>query len=1081
MPKSSVNSRLPLARLLLAIAAGLALPLALHCKPSPPLPQSAPADISQLPPEIQSQLTQLRATLQSAITARDARTASKTLNQIAAIWMQAGNPQNAQQAFTKALEAAKLATDAEDGVAALNGLANLARLQGQTQQALDGYTRALQVATAQGVTAGKADALNGLALLYAAQRQPAKAFEYANQALTIRRSMGDHAGEAAILAEIAKAYSAAGDKQKALDYAHQAYDAFGAAADLRGQATALIGIGDIYASLRDRQAEDYYAQALAIARKSNFPRIQAFALNNIGLVEGQKGESQKALDNFNQALSLFQRLNMPDRVGLTLGQIGVAWATLGNEQKALESLSRALPIVRSAGNRDDEGSVLNFLGMFYQWLGNKQKAIEYYGQALPLLIAARDSGTGVILLNNLGQLYVEMGNPDKALEVLNQLLTLQQSFPNRRSEGMARITMGLAYQKKGDNQDALKSLAQGLEILHREDDVRDEANAQIALANLYLDRGDTANALANFIQAMPLAKATNDPLILSPVLYGMMRSHKAQPRLAIFYGKQSVNLLQQVRSTMRGMQQGVQSTFVTSKANIYHDLADLLVDQGRLPEAQEVLALLKNQEYSDYVRGAATDTLSPLTLTPAEKQAEAEYQSSTATLVAAGDQWAQLRKNTARTPDQEKQFQQLSDQLKQAGKGLDAFYTRLYDLFGKSNTANNQVREVKGPVSELKRIIAKMPRTVALYTLVGTDRTSIIVIAGSADVPAVVRESKISSAELNKIIEAFQQALRQPGQDPRTPAHDLYNVLIAPVKADLDQAKADTLVWSLDGALRYVPMAALYDGKQYLVENYNNVTISPASIAHLAQPPDLSNITTVAMGISQRYEDTLPPLPAVAHELNDVVKDDKVQGANGALAGTILLNGQFTEKALENQLGAQPEVIHIASHFVYSPVGDASQSYLLLAGDGGAGFHLTVENFRDNPNLSLSETALLTLSACETGMSSNAGDGKEVDGLGMTAEYKGAKAVISSLWSVNDASTGQLMGDFYKRWAEGAGKVTKVEALRQAQLDLLLGKSRPQGNGSERGFTEAVPQPAAPAGYAHPYYWAPFVLMGNWK
>ena len=227
----------------------------------------------------------------------------------------------------------------------------------------------------------------------------------------------------------------------------------------------------------------------------------------------------------------------------------------------------------------------------------------------------------------------------------------------------------------------------------------------------------------------------------------------------------------------------------------------------------------------------------------------------------------------------------------------------------------------------------------------------------------------------------------------------------------------------------------------------------------------------------------MPALPAVEGELDDVVKDAKVPGANGALAGTILLNGQFTEKAMENQLGAQPAVVHIASHFVYSPTGDASKSYLLLAGkdQGGEAFHLTVKDFRDDVNLSLSETALLTLSACETGMSGSESDGKEVDGLGMTAEYKGAKAVISSLWSVNDSSTGQLMGDFYKRWADGAGKVTKVEALRQAQLDLLLGKARTQGGGGDRGFAISKPEGAAVTSYAHPYYWAPFVLMGNWR
>jgi CHAT domain-containing protein/Tfp pilus assembly protein PilF len=1068
--------------LLLGAASILALPSALFSPANAQAGQNAAVTNTQLPPEAQSQLAQLRTALQSAINAHDPRTAAKTLNQIADLWLRLGNNQNAEEAFNRALAAAKLATDAEDGVAALNGLGNLARINGQSQQALDHFNLALQVATNQGVTAGKADALNGLALLAASQHQPAKALDYASQALAIRRSMGDHAGEATILAEIATGYNTAGQQQNALDYDHQAYEAFGAAGDLRGQANTLIAIGDIYAAQRDRKAEDNYKQALAIAGKSNFPRILATALNRIGLVENAKGDNQKALNDFNEALPIFQRFNMTDSIGLTLNNIGMAYAALGDEQKALDSYNRALSIMQQTGDHNGEATILNNLGMFYQALGDKQKAIDYYNQALPILTASGDRATASLLLNNLGATYVEMNNPAKAIEVFNQLLTLQQGQPSRRSEALARISMGMAYHKQGNSPEALKSLAQGLEILQHEDDIQNEARAHTALAKVYWDSGDPAAALTNLNQALPLARAANDPLILSPILYGMMITHKSQPRVAIFYGKQAINLLQQIRSSMRGLDQSLQSTFVASKATFYHDLADLLVDQSRLPEAQEVLALLKQQEYSDYVRGAGSDTLSPLTLTPVEKQAEQDYQTSTASLVSQGEQWAQLRKNSSRTPDQEKQFQQLSEQLQQASKGLDAFYSRLYDLFGKSNSANNQVREVKGPVTELKRIIAKMPRTVALYTLVGTDRTSIIVITGAADVPAVVRESKITETELNKKVAAFQQLLHQPGQDPRPLAEELYKTLIVPIKTDLDQAKADTLVWSLDGVLRYVPISALYDGKQYLVENYNTVTISPTSIAHLAQPPDLGNLTTVAMGISQQFEAGLPPLPAVVTELGNVVKDTRIQGANGALTGTILLNSQFTEKALENQLGAQPAVVHIASHFVFSPAGDASKSYLLLAGDSGAAFHLTVEDFRDNPNLSLSETSLLTLSACETGMSSNAGDGKEVDGLGMTAEYKGAKAVISSLWSVNDSSTGQLMGDFYRRWADGAGKVTKVEALRQAQLDLLLGKIKARSNNNDRGFvTSAKPQTAAPDGYSHPYYWAPFVLMGNWK
>jgi CHAT domain-containing protein len=276
-------------------------------------------------------------------------------------------------------------------------------------------------------------------------------------------------------------------------------------------------------------------------------------------------------------------------------------------------------------------------------------------------------------------------------------------------------------------------------------------------------------------------------------------------------------------------------------------------------------------------------------------------------------------------------------------------------------------------------------------------------------------------------------------------------------------------------------MAALFDGKQYLVEKYNTVTITPASIPHLAEKPDVSKLSAAAMGISRKYEEGLPALPAVVGELNEIVTDAQVKGTNGVLPGTILLDGQFTEKAMEDQLRGQHPVVHIASHFVFKP-GDDSQSYLLLAGkdESGGGFHLTVADFNSDRNLNLRKTDLLTLSACQTGMSGNASNGREVDGLGTTAQLKGAKAVISSLWEVDDASTGELMGDFYKRWADGRGKVAKVEALREAQLDLLLGRVKVEAGARGRGST-VERERSVPEGFAHPFYWAPFVLMGNWR
>jgi CHAT domain-containing protein len=210
-----------------------------------------------------------------------------------------------------------------------------------------------------------------------------------------------------------------------------------------------------------------------------------------------------------------------------------------------------------------------------------------------------------------------------------------------------------------------------------------------------------------------------------------------------------------------------------------------------------------------------------------------------------------------------------------------------------------------------------------------------------------------------------------------------------------------------------------------------------------------------------------------------------VNGSHGPVAGTEWLNNDFTAANLKEQLkSGNYQLVHLASHFDAQASGDATRSFLLIAGDesgGGSGFHLTLDALRHDPGFRMSNVELLTFSACKTAVAARATDGHEVDGLAGVGHKLGAKAVMASLWEVDDASTSKLMGDFYQRWASGSVAVEKVEALRQAQLDLLLGKDRPQESGADRGFGQAKTQQAPPEGYAHPYYWAPFVLMGNWR
>jgi CHAT domain-containing protein len=222
----------------------------------------------------------------------------------------------------------------------------------------------------------------------------------------------------------------------------------------------------------------------------------------------------------------------------------------------------------------------------------------------------------------------------------------------------------------------------------------------------------------------------------------------------------------------------------------------------------------------------------------------------------------------------------------------------------------------------------------------------------------------------------------------------------------------------------------------------------------------------------------MPELDAVAH-------DPAVPESHGAMEGKLLPNEQFTLAALQTELGAGKSypVVHIASHFV-AQTGSDDEPYLMLGGkDAGAaeGYALTLSKLEDSA-ISFHGTQLLTLSACSTAKGDAAKDGLEMDSLGMIAQQKDAEAVLATLWDVNDASTSQLMSDFYTRWMKHPAD-GKAEALRQAQMALLHGTAANTGSESGRGF-QAVQRPAAAphaAGYSHPFYWAPFVLIGNYQ
>jgi CHAT domain-containing protein/Tfp pilus assembly protein PilF len=1063
------------------LTAACALPA--FSQQAPPITgtQTSPA----LPPQISEKLDRLQADLKAAQIAHDAKAEAATLNSIGDLYFRVSEFSQALDTFTQALDRARRAHDEPQQAAAMNGAAYCRISLSEYDKGTQTAQQALDLATSSNDVHGQAGALGGLGWAQHSLGQSAKALEYYARALPLAQQSSDEDLQAKILLLTGLENVALGNGHDALDQFTQALALFQKVGDQSGQARTLIEIGTSRFFLGDMQAARYaFVQAMPMFDQTGDRMGKATALMMIGGALSNAGDPKKALVYIDQSIQIFHDVGSLDGELSADGAAAAIYSNLGEPEKALELYQQALPLVRQAGSRVDEAGALSAMGNFYFSLGQNDKALESYEKSLEIFHALGVHTQDSNLLLSIGEIYQIQGETQKALDNYIQTLTLSRSVGAYINEATELVLIGSIYFRRGETDKALEYTSQSLPLFRKMDNREGEATSLLFLGAIYVASNQPAKGLDLMNQALPIAVAIGDPSAEAAVYYLLMVAvNRDQPTLAIYYGKQSVNLLQQVRSNMSGMDKSLQHSFLGSKEDYYHFLANLLIDQGRLPEAQQVLDMLKEQEFSDYVRGDTANALSPLALTPAEQQAEEDYQKSTAQIVGLGEQLAALQKIARRTPEQEKQFQQLSDQLDAASTGLNDFYARLFKLFSNSGDANNRLEDVKDrEIPQLQAVVADTPHTVALYTLVSGDRYNVIVITGST---AAARKYMIAEKDLNQKVAAFEQALRDPHSDPKPLAQDLYNILIGPVKADLDQAQAQTLVWSLDGILRYVPIAALYDGKQYVVEKYATVTVTPASDAYLADKPDFTNLSAVAMGISRQYESELPALPAVAGELADVINDSQDKNARGVLPGAILLNGAFTESAMEEALDTPHTVVHIASHFVFRP-GDDTQSYLLLAGkdQDTQGYHLTVADFRDKRRIALKGTDLLTLSACETGMSGNTSNGREVDGLGMTAQTKGAKAVISSLWEVDDASTGALMADFYKRWAGAAGKVPKVEALRQAQLDLLQGKVAPQASAAGRGFTVEENKPSTstpPVGYAHPFYWAPFVLMGNWK
>ncbi|MEQ8961858.1 MAG: CHAT domain-containing protein, partial [Coleofasciculus sp. C2-GNP5-27] len=330
------------------------------------------------------------------------------------------------------------------------------------------------------------------------------------------------------------------------------------------------------------------------------------------------------------------------------------------------------------------------------------------------------------------------------------------------------------------------------------------------------------------------------------------------------------------------------------------------------------------------------------------------------------------------------------------------------------------------------------PNAAVLYPIILSDRLEIIV--NLPNQPLRHYTTVVAQTELESTLEELRQALPQRTSLRFLPlARQVYDWIIKPAAADLAESEAKTLVFVLNGTLRNIPMAALHDGENYLLQKYA-IALTPGLEILESTPLTEQQLEVLTAGLSESRLD-FSALPNVKIELQ------KIQSF---MPGKLLLNQEFTKSTLENTMGnVSFPVVHLATHGQFSS--EAEGTFIITWDDklnvNELSSLLKTTNLRrTNP------IELLVLSACETAK----GDDRAALGLAGVAVRAGARSTIATLWLVDDATTADLMVKFYQALTED--KVSKAEALRRAQLLILQD----------------------PKYRKHPYFWTPFVLVGNW-
>jgi CHAT domain-containing protein len=810
----------------------------------------------------------------------------------------------------------------------------------------------------------------------------------------------------------------------------------------------------LYEAQRYDEAIAVLQRAIQAYRQQNNRSGQAMAYRNLALVYQAQGNWAEASQAIATSRDLLQSVDEPNRLPIlarVLDVQGTVQLHQGQTEQAFATWQEAVDLYRQLG--DDAAALRSQINQAQalQSLGFYRRAIATLTPLADTLRQQPDSLMKVVALRSLGDALQAAGTLTQARTVLEESLTTAQALQLAPEVGATYFSLANVARAQGDTQAAL-------EFYRRASSATISPLLQVQLGlnrlRLRMELGQWSaaqaevEAIAQQLQQLPASQAATYAQVnfaqalmtLAEQQSSSGASTPTQPLESSAYAAiaQRLTLARQQAQTIQDKRS--ESFAVGLLANLYEkrqqwDDAKTLTEEA-LVLAQTVNApdiayrwqwqlgrVLKQSgdpENAIAAYGAAIDSLKILRndLVAVSPEVQLSFRDSIeplhrefVSLLLAPNSTATPQENLgkARTVIESLQLAELDNFFREAC--LDA-----------NPIAIDQID----------------PQAAVLYPIILDDRVEVIVRLPQEDLRHFA--TPIPRSQLEGTVSRLRQLLVTLNSRQFLPlTQQLYDWLIRPVEADLANSNAKTLVFVLDGSLRNIPMAALYDGQRYLVEKYD-VALTPGLQLLDPRPLTRGKLNVLTAGLTEARQG-FSALPNVLPEVESIQSE---------IPGRTLLNQQFTEPELEKAIAeSAAPIVHLATHGKFGSTFDQT---FILTWDNRIDINKLSGLLQEADQTQSNPIELLVLSACETA----AGDNLAALGLAGMAVRAGARSTLATLWQVSDEATSVLMQEFYNQILNA--KITKADALRQAQLKVL-----------------SVPQFRQ-----HPYYWAPYVVVGNW-